>query len=153
MKFSTRKDMEAPIDAVFDNLSNFAAFERAALRRGAEVSGAEAQDGMQAWQLRFPLRGRTREITVVLLRSDRPETLAFAGESRSFDIRLGLTLLALSRARTRLGVELDVRPRSRSARLLLQTMRLTKAGYQRRFDGAVEQFAKKLERDRFGPRA
>lgn len=153
MKFSTRKDMEAPIEAVFDTLSNFAAFERAALKRGAEVSGVEAQDGAQAWQLRFPLRGRTREIVVAMVRCDRPEALAFAGESKSFDIQLALTLLALSRARTRLGVELDVRPRSLSGRLLLQTMRLTKAGYQRRFDGAIEQFARKLERNRFGPRA
>ena len=37
MKFSTKEDIDAPIDAVFDMLCEFDQFERAAMRRGAEV--------------------------------------------------------------------------------------------------------------------
>lgn len=151
MKFSTRKDLDSPADAVFDNLSNFAVFEAAALKRGARVEAAGAGDA-RLWRVHFPLRGKTREIAVALSRFDRPGALGFSGESRSFQIELALTLLALSRTRTRLGVELDVRPRSLSGRLLLQTLRLSKAAYARRFDAAVERFARKVERDRFRPR-
>ncbi len=153
MKFSTRKDLESPIESVFDTLSNFPVFERAALRRGIKVAPSSDGDAKQRWELRFPLRGKIRTVEVALERFERPEALAFAGESKSFDIQLVLSLLALSRVRTRLGVELDVRPRSLSGRLLLQSMRLSKAGYSRRFEDAVQNFATKLEKNGFGPGA
>jgi hypothetical protein len=153
MKFSTRKDLESPVEAVFDNLSNFAAFERAATRRGVEVVASGSGVLERAWQLRFPLRGKMRAVAVLLDRIERPGALGFAGESKSFDLRLDLTLFALSRTRTRIGVELDVRPRTLSGRLLLQSMRISKAGYARKFDAAVEGFALKLEQNRFRPGA
>ncbi len=153
MKFSTKKDLESPMDAVFDNLSNFAAFERAVRRRGVELTTAGPEAAGRVWQLRFRLRGKMRALSVLLDRIDRPEAMGFSGESKSFDMRLDLTLFALSRARTRLGVELDVRPRTLSGRLLLQSMRISKAGYARKFDAAVEDFAGKLEKNRFGPTA
>ena len=153
MKFSTRKDMEAPIDAIFDKLSNFAAFERAALKRGIEVTRDTPSAGMPGWQIRFPLRGKMRSLSVALDAIDAPEAMSFAGESKSFDLRLDLTLIVLSRARTRLGVELDIRPRTLSGRLLLQSMRLTKPGYTRKFDTAVQSFAERLEKNHFSPHA
>jgi hypothetical protein len=153
MKFSTRKDLDLPVEVVFDTLSNFAAFERAARRRGAEVVAAGPDAAAPAWQLRFPLRGRMRALSLTLDRIERPEAMRFVGESRSFDIRLDLTLIALARARTRLGVELEVRPRTLSGRLLLQSMRIAKAGHVRRFEAAVESFAGRLERNRLAPGA
>ena len=37
MKFVAHEDVEAPIEFVFEQVTDFAAIERSALRRGAEV--------------------------------------------------------------------------------------------------------------------
>jgi len=37
MKFAAREDIEAPIEYVFSQISDFPALERSALRRGADV--------------------------------------------------------------------------------------------------------------------
>ena len=59
MKLATREDIDAPIEAVFEQLSDFDGFERAALRRGAEVRAHRRADrhvgaGM-AWKRRVRL--------------------------------------------------------------------------------------------------
>lgn len=38
MKFSTRKDIEAPLKFVFNRISDFAAIERQIMRRGVELA-------------------------------------------------------------------------------------------------------------------
>lgn len=150
MKFSTRADMEAPAGKVFDTLSDFGAFERFARRKGVEVTRQTAGAEAQGWHLRFALRGRMREMSVRLTDFERPEKMLFAAESKSFEMEFTLTLIALSKSRTRLGVELNIRPRTLSGRLLLQSMRLAKSSNSRRFEAAVQTFAGRLERGEFG---
>ena len=69
MKFSAQEDIEAPIDRVFAHVSNFEAFERNAIRRGAEIERESASMqptlGM-AWKVRFEFRGRARKVKVKL---------------------------------------------------------------------------------------
>ena len=56
MKFVAHEDVEAPIDFVFEQMSDFPALERSALRRGAEVQRVDTvpdkTPGM-AWDVAF----------------------------------------------------------------------------------------------------
>jgi hypothetical protein len=149
MKFSTREDIGASAEEVFVAVTDFAGFERAALRRGAEVQRIDRLTqpavGM-SWSGRFPYRGKTRKAVLDLTDYTPNERLGLHALSDALDITMALSLLALSRTRTRLGVELEIRPRTLAARVLLQSARLGKGSLDKRFQARVRGFATDLER-------
>jgi len=148
MKFSTREDIAAPIDEVFAAVSDFDAFERSALRRGAEVSRADQLTapaiGM-TWQSRFSYRGRSRDVTAVLTDFDAPELLAVSSHSAGLNGVFKVELLQLSMRQTRIAVALELSPNTITARLFLQSLRLAKSSLTRRFKKSVHAFAQDLE--------
>ncbi|NNK78312.1 MAG: SRPBCC family protein [Litoreibacter sp.] len=148
MKFTTREDLEAPIERVFGMLSDFEAFERAALRRGAEVTRAFEGEKLEigcTWNARATIRGKPRVLKVELSQYDPPTTMKFSIDSDGFEAEFLVDLVALSRNRTRLQVELDIRPRSLPARLLMQSAKLARNSLNRRYKTRVRGFAQDLE--------
>ena len=148
MKFAAREDLEAPIERVFEMLSEFETFERAALRRGADVTRAFEGDKLElgsSWNARAKIRGKLRNLRVELTQYDPPTTMNFSTVSDGFEAEFLVDLVALSRTRTRLQVELDVRPRSLPARLLMQSAKLARNSMNRRFKTRVRTFAQDLE--------
>lgn len=148
MKFSTKEDITAPIDRVFAEVSEFGTFERALLRRGIEVERVdkltEPAVGM-TWKSRFPYRGKTRELVSELVGFEAPERLAIQTEMTGLDGWLSLELVPLSLRQTRMAVQLELKPRTLPARLMLQTLRLSKARLTRRFKSGVGSYCRDLE--------
>lgn len=148
MKFSSKEDIEAPIEDVFDMLSDFETMERSAIRRGAEVEctnpSAQPCVGM-TWRAKFDLRGKRRKVQVVMVRYDRPTAMRFDTDSNGLDGVLELELLALSPKRTRMSVVLELAPKTLSARLLIQSLKLAKSNLTKRFKLRVADYAKQLE--------
>ncbi len=155
MKFSTTEDIEAPIDAVFDMLCDFEGFERSAMRRGAEVQRrdqrAEPGVGMQ-WQASFELRGKRREMELEMVTFDRPNEMVLESTSPGMLGTTSFDLIALSRSRTRVLVELEVKPLNLSARLLVQSLKLAKNSLTKKFKQRVAEYAKTME-ERYARRA
>ncbi len=147
MRFSTQEDIEAPIDRVFQHVSNFEAFERTAIRRGAEIeresNTLDPKVGM-SWKARFEMRGRTRKIKVKLSDLDPPNALRFDAIGQGVDGNLLIDLLALSPQRTRLSVAMELAPKTLSARLMLQSFKLAKSNLNRRFRNKVREFTKTI---------
>ena len=148
MKFSSKEDVEAPIEAVFAMLSEFETFERSAIRRGAEVirvGDHHAPHVGQAWDARFQMRGRERQTRVTLVRYDPPSGMDFESESDGLTTLLEVELIALSQKRTRISVSFEVKPKTLSARLLVQSMRLAKAKLTKSFKLRVADYARDIE--------
>jgi hypothetical protein len=151
MKFSSREDIEAPIDTVFEMLSDFEGFERSALRRGAEVQRmddlTEPGVGMM-WEAKFDMRGKRREIQIVSALYDRPSDMSFEVTSPGMAGTFDVELIALSRQRTRMNVALELRPQNLSARLLVQSLKLAKSTLTKRFKLRVAEYTRDME-DRY----
>ncbi len=148
MKFSTRQDIDAPVDFVFTSATDFPGFEKQALRRGIEVARADnliqIGPGM-CWNASFPFRGKPRRIEAELVKFD--QLLGYTVQSVSGGIEADLTVdfMALSRVRTRVLVGLDMRPKTLSARLLIQSLKFAKSNLYSRFEARVGRFSKDIE--------
>ncbi|MBQ0718208.1 MAG: SRPBCC family protein [Sulfitobacter litoralis] len=155
MKFSTKEDIDAPIDAVFEMLCEFDQFERAAMRRGAEVQRvdqlAEPGAGMQ-WEAAFDMRGKRRALQVEMDRFERPTEMKLETRSQGLTGDMSFDLVALSRSRTRIMVALDLKPQNLSARLLVQSLKLAKNALTKKFKKRVGDYAKDMEERYHKPR-
>lgn len=148
MKFSTKEDIDAPIDAVFEMLCEFDNFERAAMRRGAEVRRVDTKTepgiGMK-WEAAFDMRGKRREIEVEMVTFDQPTEICLESMSPGLLGTVSFELLALSRSRTRIAASLEIKPKTLSARLLVQSLKLAKTSLTKKFKRRVAEYAKDME--------
>jgi hypothetical protein len=144
MKLSAKTEIDVPVGFVFDSLADHDHWMAEARRRGAEVEPLADRplSGVGAgWRLRFPFRGKVRNV-LLWIEDLRPgQDLAYAFEGKAFEGRALMELTALSARRTRLRVGLTVKPRTLAARLLINTLRLARRKVQARYDKRLGQLA------------
>ncbi len=148
MKFVSKEDIEAPIAEVFSVLSEFESFERSAIRRGVEVQrmgDVTAPASGLAWDVQFSFRGKTRDIHLVLSDYQPVTGLRLSADGGGIEGGIEVELLALSPRRTRMVVTLELKPRTLSGRLLVQSLKLAKAKLTKRYKLRVAEFAKLTE--------
>lgn len=148
MKLTTKDDIEAPIAFVYAQLTDFESWERAALRRGAEVHRTDTLKkpgpGM-AWKAAFDYRAKPRKMTLRLETMEEPGQIGFSANSPNISGTLDMTLVELAAMRTRVTVTLEVKPRTLISRLFLQSLALAKARVQGRFKARVAQAGTEIE--------
>ena len=148
MKLATREDIDAPIEAVFEQLSDFDSFERAILRRGAEVQRVDemtATGAGMAWKTNFAFRGRQREARIGLDEHIHPDRLRASVWTSGLEMDLLIDLVAMSKTRTRMNFALDARPKTVPARLMIQSLKLARHSMLKRFRRRITEFAGDLE--------
>jgi len=147
MKFSTRIDTDLSAERLFEAIGDFDALERMLIGRGATVSRIDPskEPGMtMGWNVGFDWRGKPRDMRLAVTRFDRPEQMTMAGRSSALDLTINATVVALSRIKSRLIFETEVKPRNMKARLMLQTAKLGKSQLDRRFQRRVEEFVSQM---------
>ena len=154
MDFVAKADIEAPVVWVFQRVTDFTAFERQAMRRGADVRRADAlpRPGLGSiWDVQFRFRGKDRQLRAEIASFEPPNGYDVQMVSPNLQGSMRVELVALSRAKTRLSVEMTVEAKTLPARLLLQSLKLAKGNMNGRFETRVTDFAKELQ-DRYARR-
>lgn len=154
MKFSTREDIEAPIDFVFARVTDFDNFERRAMRHGAHVvrHGGGVAVGTK-WDVAFTFRDRERQAEATLSTLQQPHEMQIDTIVDGLTTQTKVELVALSPGRTRVIIGLELRARTLTARLLLQSLKLAKGKLTKRFKGRVIEFVEGVEDQYRHPRA
>ena len=98
-----------------------------------------------AWDARFTLRGKKKDIKLSLTDYDAPDSMRLEPENQGLGGVLTLDLLALSSGRTRLSVTLKLAPKTLPARLLVQSLKLAKSNLNKRFKRKVAEYAGNME--------
>lgn len=148
MELTTREDIAAPIEAVFANVADFGWFERAAMRRGAEVVRTDSLDtpgpGM-AWHGAFEYRGRPRKADVELVEYDPPNGMRYVMRAAGLEVALVVELMEMSDSRTRMNVTTESTPRTIPARLMVQSAKLARTTIEKRYRRRIAQYCAELE--------
>ncbi|MCZ0964432.1 hypothetical protein [Paracoccus benzoatiresistens] len=143
MKFSTRIDTDIPASDLFHIAGDFSRSERALAARGVlvrRIDPAQEPGTGLGWEIDFNWRGQRRMVRLDVTRFDHPSHITLDGHSDQFELSINMTVLALSRVKSRLLFETEVRPRSMRARLLLQTAKLGKSQLDRKYDQRITDF-------------
>ena len=148
MKLDSEKEIDVPIATAFEDMTDFPRIERRAAGWGAELRRTDELVGPcvgMTWQARVILRERRRDLTVRLVEHDAPDALLVTAESADIEARIRVALTALSPARSRVAVRLDVSPRTLAGRLLLQSAKLAGKTLEERFRLRVANYAMDIE--------
>ncbi len=150
MKYSATEEIDAPIDAVFERFCDFDRFETAAIKRGAKVNriatNTKELHGLR-WNTAFDLRGKRREVMLELVQFERPNHMKLAHASQGMDGGTLIEFSALPLNRTRVRVQFELKPKSLSGRLLIQSLRLAKKSLNQKFKDNFAKFAGQIERE------
>lgn len=149
MKFSSKTDIAASAEFVFQQLCDFAGFERAALRRGVDVKRLDTltQPGPgMSWDIGFRMRGKRRQIIADIRRFDPPKLVEYSGASPSFEMLLEFQIVQLAPGRSRLQASFDVKPRTLSGRLMVQSAKLGRKRLERKYADRIATFGREIER-------
>ncbi len=144
MRFESRQDINAPVEHVFQQLSDFDFFESYAMRMGAQVERMDVftqpQPGM-CWDIKGHFRGKDRELELTLDNYYPPDTLSYICTTKALNATISFDIIPLSRAESRLKVSVDVKAKGISARVALQSAKLAKKSLDRKFDTRMHSFA------------
>lgn len=148
MNFLSTSDIQAPLDFVFAEITDFDRLERHGMRMGADVARADDMSvpgqGMM-WALKADYRGKTRKIDLELVDYDPPHLTGYRAKANGFDAGFQIELVALSPNVTRMNVRLTVKATSLTAKLTLQSAKLAKSSLTKRFKNRFKNFSAEIE--------
>lgn len=149
MQLTATQDIDAPRQAVFDQLSDFDALKARLVARDDVTIDTVSPPGagaLHTWRAGFVLRGKPREAVVRLVAMDPPNRMAFEWQSSGLHGRTELTLSAPSDTTSRVTLETTLLPQTLSARLVVQSLKLGRGRIEARLSERMADAAAAIER-------
>ncbi|MBV1863751.1 MAG: SRPBCC family protein [Rhodobacteraceae bacterium] len=148
MHFTSVQDINAPLEYVFKQISDFDSYEAYAMRIGANVERrdqlVQKQAGM-CWHFDGELRGKNRQIDIELHEYTPTKQIKLGFETAGLDAVATIEVIALTVKQTRMKVTVDMKARSISARLVMQSAKLAKNSLNRKFNHKVWTYANYIQ--------
>lgn len=118
------------------------------MRRGADVHRTDklrTPGAGMTWQARFAWRGRERQLQIRLLKLEPTQQINVGFDGPSVEGVLNIELVELSAKRTRMMMQVEIKPRTLPARLFIQSMKLARGRTMKKFDARLLSIAKDIE--------
>lgn len=151
MKLTAKTDLEVPAAFVFSSLVDHPTWEREAVRNGVEIerpAGSPESGVGAAWRIRGHFRGKARNLLVTITEEVPDQRLVLSMDSPTVDGLSRIEVMVLSPRRSRLRVDLELKPKTLAARLFINTMRLAKGRVQARFEKGLGSLGARIK-DRY----
>lgn len=149
MKFHVTEDVSAPIEAAWTGFTDFAALEAQLAEKGAQLhrlgGWREAHPGA-GWHGTVHVRGTSYPVEAHVARIAPREACAIESRIGGMECSYLSTFRALSPEDTRVDITLDLRARTLSARLILQSLKLARTQALHRIEGFVVRRGEAVER-------
>lgn len=140
MKLTAKTDLEVPAAFVFSALVDHAFWERDAVRNGAEIErppGTPASGVGAAWRIRGQFRGKPRKVLLTITEQVENQLVVLSLDGPSIEGFARFEALVLSPRRSRLRADFEFKPKTLSARLFINTLRLGKGRVQAKFEARL----------------
>ena len=151
MKLTAKADVEVPAAFVFATLVDHPSWEREALRNGAEIErppGTPAAGVGAAWRVRGHFRGKPRKVLLKIEELSESQRVVLSIDSPTIEGTARFEVMVLSPRRSRLRVDVEMKPKTLAARLFINTMRLAKGRVQAKFESRLGQMGGRIK-DRY----
>jgi carbon monoxide dehydrogenase subunit G len=148
MQLTHTVDIEAPRDAVFARLADVDHWERAALRRGTDAQRVESPSGSlqgMSWRATYNFRGKRRDVTITLDKVDPGQSMNILAVGAALEATTVVDLAEMAPRRTRVTVSVDLSARTLTARLFLQSLRLSQGRVKQKFEKQIVTLAQDVE--------
>lgn len=146
MDISTKEDIAVPVERVYAEATNFDHLERQIMRRGIELRRVNPEGaGSHAWHAVFNFRGKARSADITLVEEDAPNLLVYRSLTDGLEVMTRIEFVALSRSRTRVAMDLELMPKTLSARLMVQSLKLARANLEKKFRLRMADYAQAIE--------
>lgn len=145
MKLTARQDIQADIGEVWSVLTDFDSLEAIARGRGLGIK-RDAGQALPVWTVGFNFRDKPREAEAQLLTLEEPTRITGLALGKSLEAEVIVDLQPLGPNRTRMTIETEVKARSLSARLFLQSLKLARGRIEGRYTKVASQLAAYVEK-------